>query len=129
MRGKPSDIISVIAAERITPADAGKTYASPINDSITWDHPRGCGENRRWTSKAARYRGSPPRMRGKHLRTEFPREADGITPADAGKTNIPTLLFKSAQDHPRGCGENYPRGDAAFARAGSPPRMRGKHVF
>ena len=45
MRGKLRYILNCEVEHRITPADAGKTYASPINDSITWDHPRGCGEN------------------------------------------------------------------------------------
>ena len=66
-------------------------------------------------------------MRGKHLRTDFPREADGITPADAGKTNISSRKRRAFEDHPRGCGENLAVGDAAAVKKGSPPRMRGKH--
>ena len=49
-----------------------------------------------------------------------------ITPAYAGKTILFAIGGQGMKDHPRVCGENTPGGDAAFARAGSPPRMRGK---
>ena len=65
-------------------------------------------------------------MRGKHLRTEFPREADGITPADAGKTCYPKTTKIAKQDHPRGCGENQYGEQECDWDMGSPPRMRGK---
>ena len=51
---------------RITPADAGKTIVYAVNAAHTWDHPRGCGENDRITTR----------------RVTIQR----ITPADAGKT-------------------------------------------
>ena len=50
-----------------------------------------------------------------------------ITPAGAGKTQAMQYRPSGTSDHPRRCGENTPRGDAAFARAGSPPQVRGKH--
>ena len=54
--------------ERITPADAGKTF--PILSPIIRkkDHPRGCGENLEYVGNACSETGSPPRMRGKHLK-------------------------------------------------------------
>ena len=51
----------------------------------------------------------------------------GITPADAGKTLVDGKVYPSAQDHPRGCGENFHRFLYADTDSGSPPRMRGKH--
>ncbi len=107
MRGKQGTDIPLIETLRITPADAGKTYASPINDSITWDHPRGCGEN----------------FAGVVTRT-LPA---GITPADAGKTAAAVKKLALCQDHPRGCGENVAPMSSISAAPGSPPRMRGKH--
>ena len=52
-----------------------------------------------------------------------------ITPAGAGKTVTTGVEGKMYEDHPRRCGENTPGGDAAFARAGSPPQVRGKPSF
>ena len=65
-------------------------------------------------------------MRGKHGNHTTDNRYKGITPADAGKTRRAAGIIIKYEDHPRGCGENTPGGDAAFARAGSPPRMRGK---
>ena len=70
------------------------------------DHPRRCGENVDAIVNFDEAIGSPPQVRGKHLRTEFPREADGITPAGAGKTSILLHL--------------------GYHVIGSPPQVRGK---
>ena len=126
MRGKRSRCAGRKRSGRITPADAGKTPVSRGRTFLTWDHPRGCGENPRRTCSAAAEIGSPPRMRGKLISVRFSILRIRITPADAGKTNIPTLLFKSAQDHPRGCGENRKPRSKSPRAMGSPPRMRGK---
>ena len=91
---------------RITPADAGKTVCIVRKSRQSWDHPRGCGENRTQRVQSQPQGGSPPRMRGKPL-----------SPRVAGRT---------AMDHPRGCGENVQRQPAKVFRPGSPPRMRGK---
>ena len=65
-------------------------------------------------------------MRGKLLH-ELQRQIPvGITPADAGKTWMLHGISKTAQDHPRGCGENMKAFESVSAAWGSPPRMRGK---
>ena len=56
-------------------------------------------------------------------------EPERITPAGAGKTRISSSRSGASEDHPRRCGENTPGGDAAFARAGSPPQVRGKLII
>ena len=86
MRGKLKPIFLSIVLLRITPADAGKTIKIIHFTFRTWDHPRGCGENREYILHEQRIRGSPPRMRGKQVDTNTKRRAVGITPADAGKT-------------------------------------------
>ncbi len=70
--------------------------------------------------------GSPPRMRGKLPPTKFEGDVYGITPADAGKTFNGYGNIESAEDHPRGCGENKKTNEKRSDRQGSPPRMRGK---
>ena len=71
--------------------------------------------------------GSPPQVLGKL----FPCFAIicriRITPAGAGKTIIHITTGGYKRDHPRGCGENGTEPIPAKIRAGSPPRMRGKH--
>ena len=89
MRGKPRPLRRPSAFRRITPADAGKTMLA-----IRWriwykDHPRGCGENYFRLRRHKRCKGSPPRMRGKHYIIRGFKVVTGITPADAGKTDIP----------------------------------------
>ena len=70
--------------------------------------------------------GSPPRMRGK-LSVYFCKlYFNGITPADAGKTQTADDVHGADRDHPRGCGENRAMLRTLQCRIGSPPRMRGK---
>ena len=70
--------------------------------------------------------GSPPQVRGKHIRRENDACTGRITPAGAGKTLLPFGLRYRFVNHPRRCGENtLPEADLA-GRAGSPPQVRGK---
>ena len=106
MRGKPVETHSLYRCIRITPADAGKTTGGNCGAGAGQDHPRGCGENCRACFRTLLHIGSPPRMRGK-----LPLLIEGIvkgriTPADAGKTKQIFVNKFSAEDHPRGCGEN-----------------------
>ena len=86
MRGKRSGMGLGLCITRITPADAGKTYLQAIIFCVTWDHPRGCGENSGAHGRTLSQAGSPPRMRGKQPILGINVHAVRITPADAGKT-------------------------------------------
>ena len=90
----------------ITPADAGKTFRRELQENPCEDHPRGCGENNLKKNVTHLWRGSPPRMRGKHGFGDVWVRIPRITPADAGKTISTKTRFMFARDHPRGCGEN-----------------------
>ena len=72
--------------------------------------------------------GSPPRVRGKHVRAETGAATGGITPARAGKTISARLRRGRRRDHPRACGENPSRPSTSQRAKGSPPRVRGKHT-
>ena len=76
--------------------------------------------------QGGKYRGSPPRMRGKHTARTLERVLHRITPAYAGKTRLHLQLIAPCRDHPRVCGENLFVFKAFKIRMGSPPRMRGK---
>ena len=129
MRGKLTVHTALRRSRRITPADAGKTTASPSQRHSSQDHPRGCGENMRGNCRYTRPIGSPPRMRGKLVQLVYSDVGVGITPADAGKTRYFALKVEVFWDHPRGCGENLPIPDKRLGTLGSPPRMRGKPVL
>ena len=68
-------------------------------------------------------------MRGKLIQAIVDALPQRITPADAGKTRALKLLFCNNRDHPRGCGENNLAKVIQIINIGSPPRMRGKHVY
>ena len=90
----------------ITPAGAGKTLFMSVHTPMPQDHPRRCGENCAGCAVQRLCAGSPPQVRGKQFNTLRKTVTDGITPADAGKTEGADLTAVRAEDHPRGCGEN-----------------------
>ena len=128
MRGKLVDGVNANHGDRITPADAGKTYLFFLKLSEHEDHPRGCGENCYRLQIRGRQLGSPPRMRGKPRFGRGWLSLNRITPADAGKTLAVRKSICLQTDHPRGCGENNKTIKRINNEIGSPPRMRGKHT-
>ena len=110
----------------VSPAYAGKSWNSALQEFCQWDHPRVCGEKCALVWLARFRPGSPPRMRGK---VEFARQTwttqwdhprvcgekqdrvlrrvlrVGITPAYAGKSKESGCPESAPRDHPRVCGE------------------------
>ena len=78
--------LAAIPATGSPPRMRGKRMCVTIKTKTPQDHPRGCGENVSRTDGNPWHQGSPPRMRGKHARSAAKLVAQGITPADAGKT-------------------------------------------
>ena len=89
------------------------------------DHPRVCGEHFSSLPTVAGMMGSSPRMRGARECAAALRGALGIIPAYAGSTLFLWHAVASREDHPRVCGEHFPRGGSGGAVSGSSPRMRG----
>ena len=87
VRGKHGKTFMIAVVFRITPAGAGKTALTDKLQSTGEDHPRRCGENSMSLSSRTTKVGSPPQVRGKHRCRRMNRQAIGITPAGAGKTN------------------------------------------
>ena len=71
---------------------------------------------------------SPPRMRGKGIADVEARAAVGITPACAGKSELPRFFLRCPWDHPRVCGEKMVSMIPHRRSRGSPPRVRGKVI-
>ena len=126
MRGKADDLGEEIAADRITPAYAGKSSHFVRRIISPWDHPRLCGEKVKVTSSEIVQPGSPPPMRGKDSSPRVVVARVRITPAYAGKSCCRISFFLRIGDHPRLCGEKSVAGLLVVALAGSPPPMRGK---
>ena len=109
MRGKQPLGQFLLQILGITPAHAGKTLGLKIISYGGKDHPRPCGENAIFTSYAAKNLGSPPPMRGKPSILPATPAPVRITPAHAGKTIKNYRFLRAMKDHPRPCGENFPR--------------------
>ena len=86
MRGKVRVPRCTASRIRITPAYAGKSPSIRWRQPCAGDHPRVCGEKPESAFCRSRFRGSPPRMRGKALYVDGQRLCQGITPAYAGKS-------------------------------------------
>ena len=86
VREELSCILSFILLSRITPACAGRTNCSCVNNSCIRDHPRVCGKNTREINTFIFLVGSPPRVREEPLFEEYRRVRARITPACAGRT-------------------------------------------
>ena len=110
----------------ITPACAGKRNSIQLFQSLSWDHPRVCGEKDLLPECDYCRKGSPPRVRGKANANCVGTHKTGITPACAGKSHAGPGNGGTGQDHPRVCGEKLHCSSPAPVAAGSPPRVRGK---
>ena len=65
-------------------------------------------------------------MRGKQKLSLGAAQLLRITPAHAGKTDLPRSRRSQHPDHPRACGENPRPFARSMSPSGSPPRMQGK---
>ena len=74
----------------------------------------------------ARWRGSPPRLRGKPKYCPTAQPTPRLTPAPAGKTLLQRSNRVPSWAHPRACGENGDVTITSCTNVGSPPRLRGK---
>ncbi len=125
MRGTPAILHVCLQGGRITPAHAGNTAHVGGGNTADRDHPRACGEHPPHPGAMRWRRGSPPRMRGTLGSAACWPFAFWITPAHAGNTMLFLAALMRTKDHPRACGEHFPRWICAHTLRGSPPRMRG----
>ena len=89
----------------ITPACAGSTGNNQMNGLLHRDHPRMCGEYRRFSFQSILWLGSPPHVRGVLAFDVVKQLSVGITPACAGNTPRTVRWSPPSWDHPRMCGE------------------------
>ena len=127
MRGKRTIRIYGRMWSGLIPAHAGKTLYRRAGSCRGWAHPRACGENIHVCQGSGVFRGSSPRMRGKHGPLRSGDMVEGLIPAHAGKTVVALSSRLQRWAHPRACGENSTRISMYAKTSGSSPRMRGKH--
>ena len=113
----------------ITPAWAGKSRSRSRRCSGGRDHPRVGGEKEKGRALTHYALGSPPRGRGKECTGDTCKPNTRITPAWAGKSAVPVVIFSIAWDHPRVGGEKWSAVRVCRHGWGSPPRGRGKGCF
>ena len=113
----------------ITPAWAGKSRSRSRRCSGGGDHPRVGGEKEKGRALTHYALGSPPRGRGKECTGDTCKPNTRITPAWAGKSAVPVVIFSIAWDHPRVGGEKWSAVRVCRHGWGSPPRGRGKGCF
>ena len=125
MRGAAITSLNLSQYVRITPAYAGSSLPRLPHPPSSQDHPRVCGEQKRWQRSLKNMTGSPPRMRGAGSVANVSPWKIRITPAYAGSRRLRGLPGRLLWDHPCVCGEQYRYRTNDQLKAGSPPRMRG----
>ena len=95
MRGKATRRCILQQLRGITPTYAGKSFWRCKARRRCRDHPRTCGEKKLAEFEDETGTGSPPRMRGKVLRDVVAYAVNGITPAYAGKSALPSCHWLS----------------------------------
>ena len=126
MRGRLEGVHDDPNPVRNTPADAGTTRVMKLACFITREHPRGCGDDHRYTGAVVSRMGTPPRMRGRQGRPGPEPGRPRNTPADAGTTADELWTLDDAEEHPRGCGDDHNPVSIGMQAMGTPPRMRGR---
>ena len=125
MRGTDNIACLIKELRRITPACAGNSGRFRERENTYRDHPRVCGEQSVSAIYWAKWKGSPPRVRGTVYPASITPSPKRITPACAGNRWYIDLSKRKQEDHPRVCGEQ-PRIFFRLAlQEGSPPRVRG----
>ena len=129
VRGLPARSVISSPDWGITPACAGTTKKVKFVRYMDKDHPRVCGDYYRYAQVRNPRFGSPPRVRGLLRGQLIPLGLVGITPACAGTTSTGIYPRRRSWDHPRVCGDYRNLGSKLGGLTGSPPRVRGLHVF
>ncbi len=83
-----------------------------------------CGKDGEVMATAVTDRGSPPRVRERHMPALISASTSRITPACAGKTLSNFRKPAAIRDHPRVCGKDFFREPGNEESGGSPPRVR-----
>ena len=112
----------------ITSACAEQTVSSSPDEDSKRDHLRVCGADFNHAYSTSRQKGSPPRVRSRHLLLRTVWADVGITSACAEQTLRSRLPERSAMDHLRVCGADDNPMVNDVLELGSPPRVRSRLI-
>ena len=126
VRGKLAGELRKYRGFGLIPACAGKTRTYGASPGRKRAHPRVCGENKVATAAQPHFKGSSPRVRGKHSHQGPAPGPVRLIPACAGKTHTLRCCREFSRAHPRVCGENAIERFGVAVAIGSSPRVRGK---
>ena len=110
----------------ITPARAGKTCKSGLVLSSTEDHPRSCGKDNGQRDWQIALTGSPPLVRERHAVRKTIHDKQRITPARAGKTQVPNTVLTRVQGSPPLVRERLDNISVMTSSTGITPARAGK---
>ena len=127
-RGKHQSRRECCGRMGLIPAHAGKTWSRPGGSNGLKAHPRSRGENSISCLSSAKFAGSSPLTRGKHLDGGSVEITGRLIPAHAGKTPCPASSHSSRRAHPRSRGENSSEAGDEKGSTGSSPLTRGKLI-
>ena len=111
---------------RITPARAGKTLSVIFSDQGIEDHPRSCGKDSGALAEGADCMGSPPLVRERHAVRKTIHDKQRITPARAGKTQVPNTVLTRVQGSPPLVRERLDNISVMTSSTGITPARAGK---
>ena len=111
---------------RITPARAGKTVVRWQKALIVWDHPRSCGKDNGQRDWQIALTGSPPLVRERHAVRKTIHDKQRITPARAGKTQVPNTVLTRVQGSPPLVRERLDNISVMTSSTGITPARAGK---
>ena len=124
-RGIPQTKYVAVSIPGFTPAHAGNTGLSPVQNCLDQVHPRSRGEYFACFKFLFIIQGSPPLTRGILHSDRKSKFSLRFTPAHAGNTANSPALSNAVQVHPRSRGEYFFRFCSSVLSMGSPPLTRG----
>ena len=128
VRSRPQVTLGPASAGRITSACAEQTRLMPRARQVFRDHLRVCGADPRLPGHPASSLGSPPRVRSRRPTPRSRWPGLGITSACAEQTSFSEMNFNGSRDHLRVCGADDVNELIRITEAGSPPRVRSRHL-
>ena len=128
VRGALINALPDLNGKGIIPACAGSTRQGRRPRGARRDHPRMCGEHRRFPHESVADAGSSPHVRGALRKQVDKGRKLGIIPACAGSTGAWPVHARPHRDHPRMCGEHLGLYNPSRLSWGSSPHVRGARV-
>ena len=111
---------------RFTPTRVGTTPRPWPRPEPVAVHPHACGDDDRRCRPGTSRHGSPPRVWGRHPRSQSRTSSGRFTPTRVGTTPTRKAGRSAPSVHPHACGDDRIVPGRPFSASGSPPRVWGR---